>query len=65
MTTAAAQPSGLSTRQWWLTTACVALVWLLQLWLFKPMIEDYFPTLDKIGVRAGSTPIGGPVKPQL
>jgi hypothetical protein len=38
-------------------------VLLLQLWLFKPIIDSYFPNLDEIAVQVASTPIGGPASP--
>jgi len=63
MAPAVAQRAGLSKWQWWLIAALVLLLWLLQRWLFRPILLDYFPTLDEIGVRAGSMPIGGPINP--
>jgi hypothetical protein len=64
-TTATAQPSGLSRQQWWVIAACVALLLGLQLWLFRPIIGDYFPTFDETAVQTGSTPIGGSINPVL
>ena len=63
MPTATAQPSGIPGYRWWLITGCSTLVLLLQLWLFKPIIDSYFPNLDEIAVQVASTPIGGPASP--
>ena len=38
---------------------------LLQVWLFHPLVAEYYPTLDEIAMQAASTNIGGAVHPSL
>jgi hypothetical protein len=41
----------------------VAMAFLLQLWLFHPLIADYSPTLDEFAIEVASTNIGGNLNP--
>jgi hypothetical protein len=50
-----------ASARWRAPALVTAVVFLLQIWLFQPLVADYFPTLDEIAMQAGSTDIGGPV----
>jgi hypothetical protein len=48
----------------WLACLLTALAsFLLQLWLFYPILADYYPTLDEIAMQAASTDLGGAIHP--
>lgn len=55
------QATGRWFPKWCAITA--GLVFLLQLWLFRPFIRDYFPTADELALEVASTNIAGRVEP--
>jgi hypothetical protein len=58
---ASAPPAAVKSTPWRTPALVAAVVFLLQIWLFHPLVADYFPTLDEIAMQAGSTDLGGPV----
>src|ERR1035441_3638707 len=50
---------------WKLCLLLAMVTFVLQVWLFHPLVAEYYPTLDEIAMQAASTNIGGAVHPSL
>ena len=50
---------------WKLCLLLAMVTFVLQVWLFHPLVAEYYPTLDEIAMQAASTNIGGAVHPSV